>query len=630
MTALQQGFAAGGLNSCAASQALAFLVEFNILIPANTDIRINYICTAPEYIHLNTETGEYEYNLNKLAVNDATLWYAGYDTKLNPTQTTRSNRTQVTINTNHLATIGQRIWVDLNANGLQDDGEPLYTDSEIKLSLLTYFGSRTNPTTTVQRTDTGLYSFKDLETSIPKYVNSGTKAYRSNGNVDLSKMNGSSYYTYRVSVDEADIPAGYTVTTAYAGHAGSPTLLATAEGDDHILYYSSTDGDGHEQDSDFKRSGTKFQTALFYLPMQSGLEADEQASYPFYDLGLVRIRDLTLTKQGENGKAISNAAFAVYGPFTEDELKNGVNLDNYTAVKTLKTGSDGKAVFTSTDSAFLNYYSYYIIVETAAGKGPYTNEIVGVEGSDFTMGSSYDVSGGVIEKDVQNWFVLQPHTESDEDAVPPMEEVTVTDRYQAEGSVQLDASKALSGIAAGSKEAITVAPFSSLFSFTLTNTVGDDPAFADGAKTLVNNGASILVKNEDGTYVPFTFSYSHDGYLGDSTLEYEYTLTEVDPAVDAVAADPTVYTLHVSVSDAAGNGTLTCTLTFTIGDESKSEVVFTNAVQHGDVAVAKTVEGTDEGSAFTFTVQMTAVEDYEALVYGRTYTVEDCASQTTV
>lgn len=276
LTALKGGFSAGNLTSCSASEALAFMVDFKVTIPANTNVRITYTCTAPDYLYLDTNN-QYSYNLGKLAVNDATLWYQGFNTEVNPTQTSRSNRTQVTINTADKAAIGQRIWIDTNANGLRDEGEQLYTDSEIKLSLLTYYNIRNNPITTIQRTSTGTYRFGNLYTGILQYAYRDTpvtSVYNKNGNINKSMLNGLEYYTYRVSVDENDIPAGYVVTKAYAGNNGNPTVLDVKEADNHILYYDPDARDGHLVDSDFRRNGTKFQTTQIYLPLQKDLSSN--------------------------------------------------------------------------------------------------------------------------------------------------------------------------------------------------------------------------------------------------------------------------------------------------------------------------------------------------------------------
>lgn len=72
-----------------------------------------------------------------------------------------------------------------------------------------------------------------------------------------------------------------------------------------------------------------------------------------------------------------------------------------------------------------------------------------------------------------------------------------------------------------------------------------------------------------------------------------------------------------------GNGTLTCLLTT---PDAEDGITFTNPLNHGDAAIAKTVAGSDEGSAFTFTVQLTAEKGLEKAVYGQTYTVEGCAA----
>ena len=80
------------------------------------------------------------------------------------------------------------------------------------------------------------------------------------------------------------------------------------------------------------------------------------------DVGLVPVRDLEITKKADNDANVSDAVFAIYGPYTTEEL------DNLTAVSAAKkvgemTSSGNVYSFVSTQSAYLTYADSYLVVE---------------------------------------------------------------------------------------------------------------------------------------------------------------------------------------------------------------------------------------------------------------------------
>ena len=491
--------------------------------------------------------------------------------------------------------IGDRVWLDKNANGIQDEGEPDFTQA-VSFTLRTFNGSNKTYTGSAPNTTSGgWYYFSDLYTAIAKSVDGN---YDANGNADYQSLSGSQRYTYQVALDS--VPEGYAVTVPYAENGGKATTYAVKADDSGLLLYSKNTADGHEEDSDFVLNGSTYTTTRFFLPLTRAeiKEGDDLvARYLTFDLGLVRIRDITLVKRGNNGQAVEGVTFDVYGPFYTEPTEADITADNFFTTLTA-TDSEGKTSFTSSQDKYLNYYAYYILVEQAdTVPAPYTAEIVKVEGA---------------TKLTDTAVILAPSTATNSGTAH--DDVVVTDKYAAKGQVKVDFTKALSNALHG--ESITDDAFAGKFHFTLTNTQGDDPAFKDGAKSLTNGA--------DGTF-SYTFEYTEPGKLT-AARTYVYTLqeTSTDITGGAVGTDSTVYTITVTVEDKLGDGNLTVTAAVSPDDKDNT---FTDPLDYGDLFLAKNVQGslmdTEKGDTFTFTVTMTPAEGAEDLLKGMTFDVLD-------
>ena len=103
---------------------------------------------------------------------------------------------------------------------------------------------------------------------------------------------GAARYTYQLQV--TDLPEGYRVIKPYGGATNAPKV---------------DDGSSEEtrnSDSNFSQTATPT-TEKFYLQSST----DDMT----YDLGLMRMRDLTIRKVGTDGKLVEGATFAIYGHF---------------------------------------------------------------------------------------------------------------------------------------------------------------------------------------------------------------------------------------------------------------------------------------------------------------------------
>ena len=168
---------------------------------------------------------------------------------------------------------------------------------------------------------------------------------------------GAARYTYQLQV--TDLPEGYRVIKPYGGATNAPKV---------------DDGSSEEtrnSDSNFSQTATPT-TEKFYLQSST----DDMT----YDLGLMRMRDLTIRKVGTDGKLVEGATFAIYGHFYTD---NAYSIVGRTPIATLTTGEDGSDTFTSTADNYLDAYANYVVVETSAPEH-YDASKITVEGVDGT------------------------------------------------------------------------------------------------------------------------------------------------------------------------------------------------------------------------------------------------------
>ncbi len=435
--------------------------------------------------------------------------------------------------------VGNRVWIDENADGLQDGGnidsstgphsEPSYTGRGIKVRIRRFFNSDTNSQASdwVEIGADGFYKFDGLTpaTTDPSKPDAD---YDSAGNIINGQLKGVGRTSYQLEV--TDVPAGYIVVPSYRGNGANGYLPPN---------YDS--GDGRSTDSNFKPGENGVYTSeRFYLqPGQDDLT---------YDLGLIRVRDLEIVKEGEKdgGNALlKDVVFKVYGPFTNAQLDAGATVSEANRVTTLDgTTAGGKTTFTSVAGTFLNYYANYVVVETTSAS-PYIADgltATGRAGTNTNIGSAddYTVTGAPIQNG--NYFVLKARTStSDSISLRAKDCVDVLNEYRATGEIVLGGTKKMTGrnlpLAAGE------------FSFELRdsqeNLVGTSVGNAAGSA--VTGGVSTASLS----FPKLTFT---EAQLGD----HSYTIREVlpGPLPTFYDYDAKIYTVVVKVDDDAHSGTL--------------------------------------------------------------------------
>ena len=475
----------------------------------------------------------------QLAINRA---YCVYDN--GPSTPLSSADTKVTITPPSVA-LGDRVWVDENANGIQDEGETKVPGGNTTFTLVSYMeGVPVGSATDVA--ENGIYGFANLTPAAPQ---DSAAEYFDSDDVDYTSLMGSARATYQLSVT---VPDGYRIT--------KPSKTKVEE-------RSNTD-------SDFALTG---ETIKFYIP--AGGTDDT------YDVGLIRERNLTITKKGTNNLNVAGATFAIYGPYYE--VPSAISADKL--VDTITTGQDGRAVFNSGEESYLNAYAYYVIVETSA---PANYSAANLTASGDAVADA-TVTGAGIENG--NYFVLAPFAGKGMTGAAA-DAVTVTNEYKATGQLTITGDKTLVGQALAANQ----------FSFELSST--DDANFA--TQTVSNDAdGNFAFTAIEYTYADVQYLASKDDHA------YHYTVKEVTPEndEDGIAYDRKEYTITVKLSDSDGDGKITVSATVSDGTTSSSNdngaasVSFTNAAQ-GGLSVSKTVESnvaSDNGKVFSFTLTLT-------------------------
>jgi archaellum component FlaF (FlaF/FlaG flagellin family) len=542
----QHGSTAPGGWTTSAGGAKSILAIIPTL-GANQSVTLSYTCVAPTLEEANASNTTYYY----FAVNDAIFAFDN-----GPESGTRSADTKVTILPNDVR-LGDRVWIDENANGIQDSGEDRVPGSAVAFALTTYVDDAPMQTQHTTADAGGIYGFS----ATPARPSGETASYDANGDVRFSSLLGYARYTHRLSLD---LPNGYVLTRKYVG-GSVPTVDAG--------------GSTRGTDSNFDPSSR--QSERFYLKVgQDDLT---------YDAGLIYTRDLTLTKKGTNGLMIEGAKYAVYGPYYETPDAIGDNK-----VATITTGPDGKGTpVLEGGVSYLNAYAYYVIVETEVPEN-YTIDGLAVDGVRAVLPAS-GISG--VPEGAEA-FILTPYT-GDPGTGALNDSVTVTNPYAATGKLNIGGTKELDGDVLAEGQ----------FTFELyegTDTSGDPIQ-------TTKNGA-------DGTYAFDTLTFDYEDLLGQPDGGYIYSVKEVNEGADGIIYDETVYTLTVTLAD-GGNGYIIVNATAAGGDgavvtpgsragESAAEVITTASLPYrnraeGMLTVQKTVEGNvdaDKEKDFRFTL----------------------------
>ena len=477
--------------------------------------------------------------------------------------------------------LGNRVWIDFNGDGIQSKDlsvEPnyAYTGEGKQLTMqLSQRYNRYRPTTQTQTITDGSYQFDELFAAV-KLASLKNDPNDSAGNVVATNLSGSERYTYQLTL--SGIPESFRVT-----RKGVNNPIASDEDSDFVA-----DGNGS--------AATKW----FYLPVPTEeMVKDNQLGYPQVDVGLVPVRDLEITKKADNDANVSDAVFAIYGPYTTEEL------DNLTAVSAAKkvgemTSSGNVYSFVSTQSAYLTYADSYLVVETSA-PAPYLSTGATFSGEGIAAHGEVEIGG---EK--HSCFVLEGMNTLPGDFKADSRKtyhVNATDLYSAAGTYMLTAQKKV--FAEGTQ--VELERYANLFRIWVTSP--DDPNLtkrvAAGGNVTVEENAVFVQADENGKF-DLTMNYATIPETGWTQRDWEgmtytYQIEEVDTAFDGVTYDETKYTVTVTLED-DGQGHLTPKAEISGGEDGS--IVLKNELARRDLTISKTTAGNAVLKDDAFTVKI--------------------------
>ena len=556
-------------NSWATSMAPADVHGFAVMLTqplaGKERVLIEYTCSAPEV----TDSSVYFTTANNIA-------RLSYDQHSG----VASDVTRVAIIPEKVW-LGNRVWIDFNGDGMQSEDlsvEPnyAYTGEGKQLTMqLSQRYNRYRPTTQTQTITDGSYQFDELFAAV-KLASLKNDPNDSAGNVVATNLSGSERYTYQLTL--SGIPKSFRVT-----RKGVNNPIAS------------------DKDSDFvaDRNGGAA-TKWFYLPVPTEeMVKNNQLGYPQVDVGLVPVRDLKIIKMADNNANVSDAVFAIYGPYTTDEL------DNLTAVSAAKkvgemTSSGNVYSFVSTQSAYLTYADSYLVVETSA-PAPYLSTGATFSGEGIAAHDEVEIGG---EK--HSCFVLEGMNTLPGDFKADSRKtycVSATDLYSAAGTYMLTAQKKV--FAEGTQ--VELERYANLFRIRVTSP--DDPNLtkrvAAGGNVTVEENAVFVQADENGKF-DLTMNYATIPETGWTQRDWEgmtytYQIEEVDTAFDGVTYDKTKYTVTVTLED-DGQGHLTPNVEISGGEDGS--IVLKNELARRDLTISKTTTGNAVLSGDAFTVKI--------------------------
>ena len=557
-------------NSWATSMAPADVHGFAVMLTqplaGKERVLIEYTCSAPEV----TDSSVYFTTANNIA-------RLSYDQHSG----VASDVARVAIIPEKVW-LGNRVWIDFNGDGIQSKDlsvEPnyAYTGEGKQLTMqLSQRYNRYRPTTQTQTITDGSYQFDELFAAV-KLASLKNDPNDSAGDVVATNLSGSERYTYQLTL--SGIPKSFMVTRKSVNNP-----IAS------------------DEDSDFVAKGNGgAATKWFYLPVPTEeMVKNDQLGYPQVDVGLVPVRDLEITKKADNDADVSDAVFAIYGPYTTEEL------GNLTAVSAAKkvgemTSSGNVYSFVSTQSAYLTYADSYLVVETSA-PAPYLSTGATFSGEGIAAHDEVEIGG---EK--HSCFVLEGMNRLPGDFKADSRKtyrVSATDLYSAAGTYMLTAQKKV--FAKGTQ--VELERYANLFRIRVTSP--DDPNLtkrvAAGGNVTVEENAVFVQADENGKF-DLTMNYATIPETGWTQRDWEgmtytYQIEEVDtPAFDGVTYDETKYTVTVTLED-DGQGHLTPKAEISGGEDGS--IVLKNELARRDLTISKTTAGNAVLSDDAFTVKI--------------------------
>ena len=567
-------------NSWAPSMAPANVHGFAVMLTqplaGKERVLIEYTCSAPEV----TDSSVYFTTANNIA-------RLSYDQHSG----VASDVTRVAIIPEKVW-LGNRVWIDFNGDGIQSKDlsvEPnyAYTGEGKQLTMqLSQRYNRYRPTTQTQTITDGSYQFDELFAAV-KLASLKNDPNDSAGNVVATNLSGSERYTYQLTL--SGIPKSFRVTRKSVNNP-----IASDKDSDFVAIAS-------DADSDFVADGNgSAATKWFYLPVPTEeMVKNNQLGYPQVDVGLVPVRDLKIIKEADNNANVSDAVFAIYGPYTTEEL------DNLTAVSAAKkvgemTSSGNVYSFVSTQSAYLTYADSYLVVETSA-PAPYLSTGATFSGEGIAAHDEVEIGG---EK--HSCFVLEGMNTLPGDFKADSRKtyrVSATDLYSAAGTYMLTAQKKV--FAKGTQ--VELERYANLFRIWVTSP--DDPNLtkrvAAGGNVTVEENAVFVQADENGKF-DLTMNYATIPETGWTQRDWEgmtytYQIEEVDTAFDGVTYDKTKYTVTVTLED-DGQGHLTPNAKISGGEDGS--IVLKNELARRDLTISKTTAGNAVLKDDAFTVKI--------------------------
>lgn len=553
-------------TSMAPADVHGFAVMLTQPLAAKERVLIEYTCSAPEV----TDSSVYFTTANNIA-------RLSYDQHSG----VASDVARVAIIPEKVW-LGNRVWIDFNGDGIQSKDlsvEPnyVYTGEGKQLTMqLSQRYNRYRPTTQTQTITDGSYQFNELFAAV-KLASLKNDPNDSDGNVVATNLSGSERYTYQLAL--SGIPKSFMVTRKSVNNP-----IAS------------------DKDSDFGADGNGgAATKWFYLPVPTEeMVKNNQLGYPQVDVGLVPVRDLEITKKADNKADVSDAVFAIYGPYTTEEL------GNLTAVSAAKkvgemTSSGNVYSFVSTQSAYLTYADSYLVVETSA-PAPYLSTGATFSGEGIAAHGEVEIGG---EK--HSCFVLEGMNTLPGDFKADSRKtyrVNATDLYSAAGTYMLTAQKKV--FAEGTQ--VELERYANLFRIRVTSP--DDPNLtkrvAAGGNVTVEENAVFVQADENGKF-DLTMNYATIPETGWTQRDWEgmtytYQIEEVNtPAFDGVTYDETKYTVTVTLED-DGQGHLTPKAEISGGENGS--IVLKNELARRDLTISKTTAGNKVLSDDAFTVKI--------------------------
>ena len=503
--------------------------------------------------------------------------------------------------------LGNRVWIDFNGDGIQSEDlsvEPnyVYTGEGKQLTMqLSQRYNRYRPTTQTQTIIDGSYQFGELFAAV-KLASLKNDPNDSDGNVVATNLSGSERYTYQLTL--SGIPKSFMVTRKSVNNP-----IAS------------------DADSDFVADGNgSAATKWFYLPVPTEeMVKNNQLGYPQVDVGLVPVRDLEITKKADNDADVSDAVFAIYGPYTTEEL------GNLTAVSAAKkvgkmTSSGNVYSFVSTQSAYLTYADNYLVVETSA-PAPYLSTGATFSGEGIAAHGEVEIGG---EK--HSCFVLEGMNTLPGDFKADSRKtycVNATDLYSAAGTYMLTAQKKV--FAKGTQ--VELERYANLFRIWVTSP--DDPNLtkrvAAGGNVTVEENAVFVQADENGKF-DLTMNYATIPETGWTQRDWEgmtytYQIEEVDTAFDGVTYDETKYTVTVTLED-DGQGHLTPNAKISGGEDGS--IVLKNELARRNLTISKTTTGNKvlSDDAFTVKIRLSRDDDDDIVPVDGDYPMDGAAETT--